>query len=93
MSERPLCVVSELGDDGVIYANREGLEVLRTLIDKVLSGDSEASCSVYQDNPGWAMLTVELSTHQDFETSDGNCKCGCQDKFADVEAEYQRNNP
>ncbi len=88
--ERPLCVVSDLEkSDGVeIYANREGLLKLKDAIDKVLNGEKQAKLNAWREADGWHPITVNLSDQGSFETGEGVCNCGCQDKFKKVEQDW-----
>jgi hypothetical protein len=88
--ERPVCCLGGLSaksDEAVIYGNVVFLEHLRDLITKMLAnGESRASIPVTKGHD-WNMLRVEVCVPADFETGPA-CRCGCQDKFKDIEEKY-----
>ena len=87
---KPLVVLSQndaKSAEAVIYANKEGLLTLRRSLDDVLRNGEDVTLQVFEDG-NWNDLRITLADHDGFDGGDGQCQCGCQEKFKNIESKY-----
>jgi hypothetical protein len=89
--ERPLLSAAvDPNDDCVkIWVNSAGIELLAKLVADLQGGPALASEGAAFKNNQWHDVELIRSTLQKFDCGSAPCPCGCQDKYKDIEAQYQ----